>query len=413
MRITTKLTVVITIAFAVFLGIDSGISVWRSVEMQHADTRHDLELQVRVLARAVAQVWTEYGRQGVDQLITAADDTSSETRIRFLEPNAAPADVMTGDVEDGAKAITMAPVRVGDTLIGGVSIESAMPTSKEIALARMPRTIVTLLSLVVVAALVSVVVGQQVVGKPVTELSAKADSATRGQAQAVEQLRRGDRLMTVGRLAAGLAHELGTPLNVVAERVRMAKAGELDPEELPENYAKILDQTARMERIIRQLLDFARQRPPQKTTVDLRQVATHTLDVLAPLADKARVTLSTGLPDSPADVTIDPQQIEQALTHLVMNALQAMPGGGTLHVDVGSNGDAWTIAVRDSGHGISAADREQIFEPFFTTKPVGQGTGLGLSVVHGIVQEHGGRIDVDSEPGKGSTFTMRLPKDTA
>ncbi len=413
MRLTTKVTVVLTIAFAVFLATDAAIGVWRSVEMQHADTRHDLELQVKVLARAVAQVWTEYGRQGVDQLIMAADDTSSETRIRLLEPNEAPAGVVTGDIEGGAKALTIAPVKVGETLIGAVSIESAMPSRYEVAMARAPRTILTLLSLVVIAALVSVVLGQQVVGKPVGALSAKADEADRGRALAVEQLRRGDRLMTVGRLAAGLAHELGTPLNVVAERVRMARAGELDAHELPENYTKILEQTARMERIIRQLLDFARQRPPEKAPVDLGQVVTRTLDVLRPLADKARVTVTLALPEVSAVATIDPQQIEQALTHLVMNALQAMPEGGTLHISVTGADRQWSIAVRDSGQGISASDREQVFEPFFTTKPVGQGTGLGLSVVHGIIQEHGGRVDLESEPGRGSTFTVRLPKDAA
>ena len=146
------------------------------------------------------------------------------------------------------------------------------------------------------------------------------------------------------------------------------------------------------------------------------------MDLLTPMARKRKATLRVVIEEAPGVARANPDEIQQVLTNLIVNALQAMPkGGGTVEVGVrhehaapppgykGSEGGWLCLFVRDEGAGISAEDAERLFEPFFTTKDVGKGTGLGLSIAHGIVRDHGGWIGVASEPGKGSCFSIYLP----
>ncbi|MEI8255800.1 MAG: HAMP domain-containing sensor histidine kinase, partial [Deltaproteobacteria bacterium] len=250
----------------------------------------------------------------------------------------------------------------------------------------------------------------------------KLEAETTARIDAIEQLRHADRLRTVGQLASGIAHELGTPLNVVLGRARMIAAGDATPDERVDNARIIADQAQRMTTLIRQLLDFARPRGPQFQTLDLRDIARATADMLAPLADKRRVKILFAPPPGPVEADVDPTQTQQALTNLVMNAVQAMGDrGGTVSIEVGAQttqppadlgGDERSfrfVRVRDDGEGIDRVNLARIFEPFFTTKAVGDGTGLGLSVAYGIVRDHGGWIDVESEPAHGSTFTLYVP----
>jgi two-component system, NtrC family, sensor kinase len=239
---------------------------------------------------------------------------------------------------------------------------------------------------------------------------------------AVEQLRHADRLMTVGKLASGVAHELGTPLNVVAGRAQMilAEVGTLD--EARDSARAVLEQARRMTQIIRQLLDFARRRAVRKERVALRRIAEITVEMLRPLADKRGVALSAdGLGEEAAEV--DEVQLQQALTNVVVNALQATGAGGAVHVTLhrtsavppadlgGPPGEYLALRVHDTGCGMDAATLGRIFEPFFTTKDVGAGTGLGLSVSYGIVRDHGGWLAAESEPGRGTAVTLYLPQD--
>jgi signal transduction histidine kinase len=236
----------------------------------------------------------------------------------------------------------------------------------------------------------------------------------------LEQLRHADRLMTVGKLASGIAHELGTPLNVIEARAAMIGNGETTQEESV-GYAQVIVRASeRMTRIIRQLLAFARPGQAQKSRCDLALVAHRTAELLQPLASKRKVTLRvSGL--SPAPIEADSGQIEQSLTNLVMNAIQAMNDGGTVELTIdrtrtkppadpgGPEAEYVRIQVRDEGSGIAPENVSRVFEPFFTTKDVGEGTGLGLAVTYGIVREHGGWIGVTSAVGKGTTFTAFLP----
>jgi two-component system NtrC family sensor kinase len=237
---------------------------------------------------------------------------------------------------------------------------------------------------------------------------------------AVEQLRHADRVATVGQLASGIAHELGTPLNVVAGYAKMIVSGDDTREEDAEGARVIVEQAVRMTAIIRQLLDFARRGEPHLENGDLPTVADRTVKMLAHLATQRQVEIHLSSPSGPARVRMDETQVQQVITNLLLNAIQAMPDGGRVDIDLGKvrvskpgsasgERDYVRLAIVDQGIGIVPANLTRVFEPFFTTKDVGEGTGLGLSVCHGIVEEHGGWIAVDNNVGKGSRFTVYLP----
>jgi two-component system NtrC family sensor kinase len=238
---------------------------------------------------------------------------------------------------------------------------------------------------------------------------------TEARIATLDQLRHTDRLTTVGRLAAGVAHELGTPLNVIANRAGKIAATEGVTGNVVEYARVIQDQSARMVTVIRQLLDFSRRQGPKLGVVNLRTLTVRTIDLLQPFAHKRGVTIELTALDGEWFARIDQNQVQQALTNVMMNGIEAMPNGGHLRVSVGSE-DAGggsmprriRIRMEDEGTGIAAADLAHVFEPFFTTKGVGEGTGLGLSVAHGIVADHGGSIDVQSEVGKGTAVTIQL-----
>jgi signal transduction histidine kinase len=252
----------------------------------------------------------------------------------------------------------------------------------------------------------------------------RVDAATAARIAAIEQLRHADRLMTVGKLASGIAHELGTPLNVVAGRAGMIADRETSPEETV-SYARIIvDAADKMTRIIRSLLEFARRKGPQKAAQALELMVARTLELLRPLGGKKRVTLALEVGQaSPVDVDLN--QFEQVVTNLVVNAIQSMTGEGKVVValsdqrvrppaDIGGDeADYACVSVEDEGGGIAPEHVPHVFEPFFTTKDVGEGTGLGLSVAYGIVRDHGGWIAVQSALGKGTQFRVYLPKHRA
>jgi two-component system, NtrC family, sensor kinase len=234
-----------------------------------------------------------------------------------------------------------------------------------------------------------------------------------------ERLRHDDRLRTVGQLASGVAHELGTPLSVVAVRARLIATREAMGDEAVANATAILEQSERMTRLIRQLLDYSRRSTGAAGTVDLRQTALQAVEMLEPLARGRAVSVVVEADPGDVQVRGDGSQLQQVVTNLVMNAVQAMPAGGKVEIRTGRSAaergrasrpeDRCWIRVSDQGPGIPPDDLPHIFDPFFTTKPAGEGTGLGLAVAQAIVEEHGGWIAVHSEPGRGTMFTAFLP----
>lgn len=253
----------------------------------------------------------------------------------------------------------------------------------------------------------------------------RVQSEAEARIATIEQLRHADRLRTVGQLASGVAHELGTPLNVVTGRASLITSGRLDADGIVESAGIIKTQAERMAGIIRQLLDFSRCGTPHRVETDLRMIVRETTKILDGLSRKNGVELIVAENPQPMTACVDTAQIQQVLTNLIVNAIQATPSGGRVTVGVtkehcqpprgtpGHSDDCFCLSVEDTGQGISDDVRERLFEPFVTTKEVGQGTGLGLSIAYGIVQEHEGWIDVKSEIGQGSQFRVYLPEGKA
>ena len=233
-----------------------------------------------------------------------------------------------------------------------------------------------------------------------------------------EQLRQTERLAELGTLASGMAHEIGTPMNVILGRAEFLERKTKDPD-TAKGLQTIVDQVERITRIMNQLLTFARRRPIARRPTDLNRVVEDALDMMRERFKRHSITVKTDLAPTLPKADVDSDQIGQVLLNLVINALHAMEDGGTLRVRTAvvpvksqtgnHSADMIEISLSDSGHGIASEDLGKIFNPFFTTKDVGKGTGLGLTVVHGIVQEHGGHIHLESELQKGTTFHILLP----
>ena len=224
-----------------------------------------------------------------------------------------------------------------------------------------------------------------------------------------EQLRHADRLATIGQLAAGAAHELNEPLGSILGFAQLAKSQPGVPVEAARDLDKIESASLHAREVVRKLLTFARQMPAQKTVLNLNKLVQEALFLVAPQFAKEGIALVIKLDPRSPELAADPAQISQVLVNLVVNAMQAMPTGGTITVETKAEPPHVGFSVEDTGTGMTPEVIRQMFLPFFTTKGVGQGTGLGLSVVHGIVTAHGGHIEVKSEVGKGSRFEIRLP----
>ena len=239
-------------------------------------------------------------------------------------------------------------------------------------------------------------------------------------ARTSEELHNANRLVTVGTLTAGIAHELGTPLGVVLARAQMIIADENDIDEARNDAEEIIRQVQRMTQMCREVLDFARLKPPTRDPVDVVQVVRQMIMLLVPEARKR--TVRVVLAADPPHMTVlgDPSKLMQIITNLTINATQAMPNGGIVTISVEQtrlqppaierlpDAEYVSIHVADTGTGIRAEHLNRIFDPFFTTKK-SEGTGIGLAVSSRIAREHGGWIGVTTRVDRGSTFTVYLP----
>ena len=224
-----------------------------------------------------------------------------------------------------------------------------------------------------------------------------------------DQLRHADRLATIGQLAAGVAHELNEPLGNILGFAQLAKKAMPNLEQASMDLGKIVAASLHAREVVRKLMLFARQTPPRKTAVNPNNVVEQGLYFLEARCVKQGIVLERRLDPTLPSITADSSQLEQVLVNLVVNAIQAMPKGGTLVIETRARARFVVIAVEDTGMGMSEEVKGKIFLPFFTTKDIDQGTGLGLAVVHGIVSGHGGSIRVESTLGRGSRFEIELP----
>jgi two-component system NtrC family sensor kinase len=448
------------------------------------DMAHDATTMVGALADAFAERWRSGGRLAARELLRRAEASTGAIRIgwRPLEDvdidrrargaggaslEAPLSAVSWRQLQDGeGYLVTAVRLDSPDGRHGAILVAESLADEQEYIRGSLRNHLVTLLALLVLGGAGTWFVGQHFVGRPVELLVHKARRAGSGdlggpvvvsqrdelgelasemnqmcdrlaesgervraeseaRLEALEQLRHAERLGTVGRLASGVAHELGTPLNVVLARAGLIRAG-AGGDEIDQHALAIERQVQRMSQIIRGLLDFSRTSAARKARVSPERLAGATAAMLRPMAHKAGVSISVeltgGAPPPPA--VADEGQLQQVLTNLVVNAIQASPPGGQVRIAIGSaaagaiplgpggervDGTALLITVSDDGPGMNDSVLRKVFDPFFTTKPVGEGTGLGLAVSQGIVREHGGFIDVESTEGHGSRFTVVLP----
>jgi PAS domain S-box-containing protein len=233
------------------------------------------------------------------------------------------------------------------------------------------------------------------------------DVSERKQLQ--EQLRRTERVAELGTLASGMAHEIGTPMNVILGRAEYLM-DRVTEEPVKKGLQTIITQVERITRVMNQLLSFARRKAPQRVPLDLRKVIEDAIEMFQERFTQNQIRVEMGWADFCPLVLADEDQMSQVMLNLMMNALHAMPEGGTLRVGLEAEQPMVKLTIADTGHGISPEVIGKIYEPFFTTKEFGKGTGLGLTVVKGILEEHQGSITVESEEGKGTMFTILLPQ---
>ncbi len=227
-------------------------------------------------------------------------------------------------------------------------------------------------------------------------------------------LRHSERLASVGQLAAGLAHEIGTPLSIIRGRAEYLLRRPRSREELAGNLDVIRSQSDRITAIVRQLLEFSRRREPVFRAVDLSALLEHVRYLLEHQLLEKKIRVEVYVSPTPLIIQADPDLLQQVFINLFANSLHALGPHGTIKIDalampLSDGRDSVRIVFEDNGIGIGPEQIDHVFDPFFTTKDVGQGAGLGLSVTYGIIKEHGGEITVESKPVGFTRFVIQLP----
>ncbi len=223
-----------------------------------------------------------------------------------------------------------------------------------------------------------------------------------------EALARAEQLAAVGQMAASVAHQVGTPLNLVSGYVQMMQQESAADPKTARRLEIVQEQIGKVASVVRTLLDHSR-RPEVARPTELGPLLSRVADVARPKLDAARIALSVDVPADLPAITADAEELELAILNLVTNSLDAMPDGGSLHIEARRDTDRVRIVVSDTGRGIPADLLPRIFDPWVTTKPAGHGTGLGLSITRDAIARHGGTITADSLPGRRTTFTIELP----
>jgi PAS domain S-box-containing protein len=224
-----------------------------------------------------------------------------------------------------------------------------------------------------------------------------------------DQIVQNDKLTSIGLLAAGVAHEVNTPLAVISSHSQLLRKQLPDDDDRLSVMDKIIKQTFRASEIVNSLLSFSRTNPTEFVELDVHQVIAETLSLLDHQLRSSGIKVQRDFTAGAPLAFGNAGKLQQVFLNLFLNARDAMSGGGALRVRSDTTDAKLRIWIEDTGVGISSEDIKKIYDPFFTTKEAGKGTGLGLSVSYGIVQEHGGNIEVESVPGQGTTFRLELP----
>jgi signal transduction histidine kinase/DNA-binding response OmpR family regulator len=241
--------------------------------------------------------------------------------------------------------------------------------------------------------------------------------------KAQREMVRTEKMSAIGRLASGLAHEIGTPLNIISGRAEYLYEIAKDDQNMRQGLRVIVEQIDRISSLIRQLLDFSREHTTEMSPLDIRKVVTGTLSLMDSNLRKANVSVLVEMPERLPLVRGNFNQLQQVFINLLMNSMDAINArfkkgearhNGKIRMSLllEDGGDEVRVTVEDNGIGIKEEDIDKVFEPFFTTKGVGAGTGLGLSVVYGIISDHGGKIEIESKEGEETrvTFTLKVAR---
>jgi signal transduction histidine kinase len=237
--------------------------------------------------------------------------------------------------------------------------------------------------------------------------SEKLAKMNRDLQDSFEHIKRADRLSAIGQLSASLAHEIRNPLASIDGAANLIKSAQTSDEMRETSFAIIHKEIQRLNRLLTNLLDFARPRKPEFQAVDPGRLFDSIVNLTGHSARQKGIVISKDVPPSAPAFECDPEQIKQVILNLAINAVQAMTEPGQIVLSAQQNGASVVIGVRDQGPGIPEEDLDKIFDPFFTTKEAG--TGLGLSVVHQIVTQHGGAVTVQKNSDRGMTFSLVLP----
>ncbi len=481
MKLATKLILVFMIGILAIVGLFSWQTLQNQQQWERAQREDHASKLVDVLRPALVEAYREGGSIRIQQAVEVTAKHVNGAHLRWVDPEAeqrSPNDKSTphmritsrrvssisvADANGDTIAYTYVPLVIDGNESGVVEVAEPLADHHKSYQRSLLTSLISLLGVASMSAIAIYWGGVRLVGKPLEKLIAQVERIGNGElrqspalashdelgqlAAAIshmshrlneqrekirhetetrvltqQQLRHADRLGTVGTLAAGVAHELGTPLNVVAGRAGLIASGKLSDDEVTASAHTIKSESERMTAIIRQLLDFARQGNRQTEYANVVPVVEKTCHMMQPLAEKANVRLSVDASLQEAPVQADGSQLQQVIVNLIQNAIQAMPSGGELRVTADKQAVAKApanvtpsehgylcVGVHDQGVGMNEEQLEHVFEPFYTTKDVGQGTGLGLSIAYGIVREHNGWIEVDSRPGEGTDFRVFLP----
>ncbi len=486
MRLTIKITLAILLGVVLIFSVYSYLSIQREREQLKRNLSREARHIGESLRVMVTELWQQHGEDEALGFLLRANQGYSETLVRWIwvsdnvpssyQPRVPLAHLdrlhfeetvtlMAASDEGHDFLLTYLPVFIPGNRLGAIELTESMEEMHEYIQESLRRSAIVIGALVVSGLLLMTVLGSIWVGRPMRKLRAQAErigtgdfttsvnlsgsdelselSSTiermRGQLaeardaeqvaqaakfEALEKLRHTERLATLGQLSAGMAHELGTPLNVIAGRAKLIIREGMMAEDISRSAIIIHEQAQRMTGIMRQLLSFARRGEARKQRIDLNLVMRAVLPLLEPTLNKQQIELSVEDASQEFLVCADSAQLQQVLLNLILNGIHAMPDGGRIIVSsfpvtdvdipdaVEDPDQSWAcLQVSDQGSGIEPEVQKLMFDPFFTTKDVGEGTGLGLSIAYGIIQEHGGWIAVDSVPGKGSSFRAYLPVD--
>jgi len=456
-KVASKIILVACLAFLPILGVHTWLSLEREETLFRSDMARDLSLLATHLRGVAAAEWRRSGADGVSAVLDAAAKTDRRVGLEWR-----PKSRGKRGLEETEGALTwVEPVTVDGTTVGEIALtESLAPMYAYLhsTLAHLALLTVFLISGGLLAArllsrrligrrldrLVRLAeetgagrLGQRVdVGghDEITRLGSSLGAMSEALAEArrnaerlndermtmLLHLRHADRLASIGRLAGSLAHELGTPLNVVLGHANRIAEGTQAPSETKESAATIHRHVKKMETTIRNILGFVRQTPGEGERIDLGGVVESVCNLLRPLAHRRGVKLEVG--DKPASAFVQGREVplEQALSNLVSNAIDASPEGGRVLLTVareervpkagGSARPVIVARVRDQGEGVAEDEIARLFEAFYTSKAAGQGTGLGLWLAEGIIRDHGGSIEVENRSEGGACFAMVLPE---